>query len=55
MNTEAIAYYKLVIATFEKRIKGRAVNAVHSPQGWLRHWEQKLYNEAKRLLKEDKQ
>lgn len=52
MNEDAIKYYELVIATFDKRIKGRGVNAVHNPKGWLRDWERKLYDEAKRLLKE---
>lgn len=53
MNTDAIAYYKLVIATFEKRIKVRGDNWWDF--GSLRKWEKKLYDEAKRLLKEAKQ
>lgn len=52
MNKDAIEYYKLVIATFEKRLKGRGVNAVYAPNGWLRDWERNLYELAKRLLKE---
>jgi hypothetical protein len=52
MNNDAIEYYKLVISTFDKRLKGRAANAVYCKGGWLRAWEKKLYEEAKRLLKE---
>lgn len=52
MTPEIKTYLELVVTTFEARLKGRGINAVYSPGGWLRNWGRKLYTEAKRLLSE---